>query len=68
MIEYFICILIMVIIQLYEDYMSYLTDGPRDTLLVLWVRITLWSILLYIFYRSVFYFVELGIDKLTPFF
>ena len=61
MTEFFICILIMVIVETYQDYLGYLKDEYRDTGFVIWFRITLWSIIIYLFYRVIFYLLDLGI-------
>lgn len=71
MTEFFICLLIMVIVEIYQDYLGLLRDEKegetfkyRDTGFVLWFRITLWSVIIYFFYRVLFYFLDLGITKI----
>ena len=63
MTEFFICVLIMVIVEIYQDYLGLLRDEKegetfkhRDTGFILWFRITLWSVIIYIFYRVLYYF------------
>lgn len=71
MTEFFICLLIMVIVEIYQDYLGLLRDEKegetfkyRDTGFVLWFRITLLSVIIYFFYRVLFYFLDLGITKI----
>ena len=74
MTEFFICVLIMVIVEIYQDYLGLLRDEKegetfkhRDTGFVLWFRITLWSVIIYIFYRVLYYFLDLGLAKVVLF-
>ena len=65
MTEYFICVLIAVIIETADAVVARFmksSDINAGHPLVFLGRVTLWSAVLYVYFRTVFYYLDLGID------